>query len=233
MSTRNSMFALIFLVGVLAFMIFAVKQLLFRPVPAQRGVAASLDKAKPVAKPSQPKPSAAVSAQPSSAPSSSTTSSSPATSSQPQTQAATSSAGAATTASTKAPSRAVTSAAPATKDHVPQLRLQAGVRLWIRVTAINRKPDGSFTFHGALLQPVALANSNQLDQGAALAGSGTVSNGHTRVLISGFTVGGANYALQEASGSGKRPGAGLAVELDPGKLIEVWLASSSVYRKTP
>ena len=51
----------------------------------------------------------------------------------------------------------------------------------------------------------------------------------------GFTVGGTNYALlhDDASGSSKRPGTGLAVELDPGKLLEVWLASSSVYRRTP
>ncbi len=232
MNTRNNMLALIFLVGVLAFMIFAVKRLLFRPAPAKSGIAALLDKAKPVAKPSQPKPSAAVSAQPSPAASSSATSS-PATSTKPQEQVATSSAGAATTASTKAPSRAVTSTAPATEDPRPQLRFPAGVRLWVRITAISRKPDGSFTFRGALLQPVTLANSNQLDQGAALAGSATVSNGHVRVLISGFTVGGANYALQDTGGSSKRPGTGLAVELDPGKLMEVWLASSAVYRKTP
>jgi hypothetical protein len=103
------------------------------------------------------------------------------------------------------------------------------------VTFINRKPDGSFTFRGTLLQPVALANTNQLDQDSEVSGSGTVNNGHVTVLLSGFTVGGANYALRqdEANGSNRHPGTGLAVELDPGKLLEVWLASSSVYRKTP
>jgi hypothetical protein len=105
--------------------------------------------------------------------------------------------------------------------------------LWIRVTAISRKPDGSFTFRGSLLQAVTLANTNQLDQGTEMAGSGTVNNGHVTVLLTGFTVGGANYALQRASGSNRRAGTGPAVELDPGKLFEVWFRSSSVYRKAP
>jgi len=101
------------------------------------------------------------------------------------------------------------------------------------VTAISRKPDGRFTFQGALLQPVELANANRLDQGTELAGSGIVNNGHVTVLVKTFTVAGANYALQDASSSNKHPGTGLAVELDPGKLLEVWVAASSVYRKAP
>jgi len=246
MSTRNNLLALIFLMGVLAFMIFAVKRLLLRPIPAKSGVAALLEKGKPSAKPLEPKPSAAVPAPSSTAPPSSTPASSSAPSSKAQDQVATSAAGGASAASAKARSPAAKSAATATtkdrrpedhrpEDHRPQLRFDSGARLWIRVTAINRKPDGSFTFRGTLLQPVALANTNQLDQGTELAGSGTVNNGHVTVLVTGFTIGGANYALlqNDTSGSKKRPGTGLAVELDPGKLLEVWLASSSVYRETP
>jgi len=120
-----------------------------------------------------------------------------------------------------------------TGDDPSQLRFGSGVRLWIRVIAINRKPGGSFTFRGTLLQPVTLANRNQLNPGTGVAGSGTADNGHVQVLVSGFTVAGANYELLDAGGSNGRSGTGLAVELDPGKLIEVWLASSSVYRKTP
>ncbi len=157
------------------------------------------------------------------------------------------SAAAKSAAPAKAPSPAAKSAAPAeslraevrppevhgSEDHRTQLRFAGGVRLWIHVTAISRKPDGNFTFRGTLLQPVELANTNQLDQNTELSGSGKVNNGHVTVRVAAFTVGGANYALQDASGSSKRPGTGLAVELDPGKLLEVWLASSSVYRKTP
>jgi hypothetical protein len=104
--------------------------------------------------------------------------------------------------------------------------------LWIQVTAINRKPGGSFTFRGTLLQPVTLANRNQLNPGTGVAGSGTADNGHVHVQVSGFTIAGANYELMDAGGSNGRSGTGLAVELDPGKLLEVWLGSSSVYRKT-
>jgi translation initiation factor IF-2 len=136
-----------------------------------------------------------------------------------------------------APAPAAKVAAPTAEQRSPrlarQLEFEAGVRLWIRVTAISRKPDGSFTFRGSLLQAVTLANTNQLDQGTELAGSGTVNNGHVTVLLTGFTVGGANYALERAGRSNRRPGTGPAVELDPSKLFEVWFRSSSVYRRAP
>ena len=231
MSTRNNILGLIFLAAVLASAVFAAKRLIFSPT-RPGGIAALLAKSKPAPKPLQPKPSAAVPA-----PSPATVSSAAPASAAPSSKGkelATAPAAGAVASSKQEPSPAA--AAPtATEDHRPQLRLEAGVRLWIRVTAINRKPDGSFTFRGTLLQPVDLANTNQLDQGTELAGSGAVNNGHVTVLLTGFTVGGANYALLQdgASGSSQRPGTGLAVELDPGKLLEVWLASSSVYRKTP
>ena len=250
MSARNKIFGLVFLMAVLAFTVFAAKRLLFRPRPPSR-FAALLDKAKPAAKPSEPKPSAAVPA-PSSSGSSPATpaSAAPAPASNGQAQVSAPAAGGAVASAKNEPSSAAKSAATATEDHRseehrspdrppeehrPQLRLESGARLWIRVTAISRKPDGSFSFRGTLLQPVALANANQLDQGTELSGSGIVNNGHVTVQVKDFTVGGANYALlqNDASGSNKRPGTGLAVELDPGKLLEVWVASSSVYRKTP
>jgi hypothetical protein len=244
MSARNNLLGLIFLTAVLAFMVFAAKRMLFRP-PAPDPIAELLEKGKPPAKP-QPKPSAAVPTPPSSAPSPTA----PAPKSNGQAQASAPAAGGAV-ASAKTEPLAAAKGAPTTatdhrpedrrsedrrsEDHRPQLRLESGARLWIRVTAFNRKPDGSFIFRGTLLQPVELANANQLDQGTELAGSGTVNDGHVTVLVNAFTVGGASYALvqRNASGSNKRSGTGLAVELDPGKLLEVWLASSSVYRKTP
>ncbi len=250
MSARNNLLGLIFLTAVLAFMVFAAKRMLFRP-PAPDPIAELLEKGKPPAKPPQPKPSAAVPTPPSSAPSPTA----PAPKSNGQAQASAPAAGGAV-ASAKTEPLAAAKGAPTTatdhrpedrrsedrrsedhrsEDHRPQLRLESGARLWIRVTAFNRKPDGSFTFRGTLLQPVDLANENQLDQGTEVAGSGTVNDGHVTVLVNAFTVGGANYTLlqRNASGSNKRSGTGLAVELDPGKLLEVWLASSSVYRKTP
>ncbi len=229
MSTRNKIFGLIFLVAVLAFALFAAKRLLFQAGPKGRDAGAlldksKLDKSKPVPKPPEPKPSAAVLVPPS-----------PAASSVASTNVQTPATLGGAAGSRQEPSPSAKRAATTTANHLPQLRLEPGVRLWIRVTSINRKPDESFTFRGTLLQPIDLANSNRLDQGTELAGTGTVNNGHVTVLLTAFIVGGANYALRQddASGSNKRPGTGLAVELDPGKLLEVWLASSSVYRKTP
>ena len=241
MGARNMTLGLVFLMAVLAFTVFAAKRLLFRAPPTS-GVAALLEKAKIPAKPPQPKPSAAVLAPSATAPSASAPSSSassapsaaPAPASNAQPQALTSSAGGAVASLKKEPPPAATGAATAIADR-PQLRLESGARLWIHVTAISRKPDGSFMFRGTLLQPVDLANANRLNQGTELSGSGTVNNGHVTVLVKDFTVGGASYALlqNDAGRSNKRPGTGLAVELDPGKLLEVWLASSSVYRKAP
>jgi hypothetical protein len=223
MNSRNNILGFIFLVCVLAFTLFVAKRLLFQngskggTVPALH-----LGVTKPVT-PALPKPSAAVQ-----------TPSSPAPSSNPQAQQSTPATSAVAGGAANVPSPAAKSAATAAEDRTVQLHLEAGARLWIRVTSINRKPDESFTFHGSLLQPVELANRNQLDQGTEVSGSGTVNNGHVTVLLTGFTIGGTNYALREndTNGSNKRPGAGLAVELTPGKLLEVWLASSSVYRRT-
>lgn len=240
MGARNNLVGLIFLMAVLLFTVFAAKRLLFRP-PAPDPIAALLEKGKPPAKPPQPKPSAAVPA-PSSAPPSSAAS---AQKSNGQAQVSTPAVGGGVAIAKKESSTAANGAATTladhrseahrSEDHRPQLRLEPGAHLWIRVTAFNRKPDGSFIFRGKLLQSVDLANANPLDQGTELAGSGTVNDGHVTVLVKAFTVGGANYALlqHDARGSNKRSGTGLAVELDPGKLLEVWLASSSVYRKTP
>ena len=225
MSTRNKILGLIFLVAVLAFALFVAKRLLFQTGPKRGGVTALPPRtSSPITTPALPKPSAAVPVP-----------SSPVPSSNGQAQEPTPAARVAAAGAAKAPSAVPKGSATATEDRTLQLQLGAGVRLWIRVTFINRKPDGSFTFRGTLLQPVALANTNQLDQGSEVSGSGTVNNGHVTVLLTGFTVGGANYALRqdEANESNRHPGTGLAVELDPGKLLEVWLASSSVYRKTP
>jgi hypothetical protein len=243
MSANQKLAGLIFLTAVLALTLYVLNRVYAPTGEKGGGVAKLLSRKSDAVARAQPKPSAAVPV-PSTAPSSNT-----------QTQGRDGDAGAlatggggpgnATTSSSSAPPAqtpgnaapvpSVGNAAPAPAVHLAQLRFEAGVRLWIRITAISRKPDGSFTFRGTLLQPVELANRNQLDQGTELAGSGTVNNGHVMVLVKDFTVGGANYALQQndASGSNKRPGAGLAVELDPGKLLEVWLAASSVYRKTP
>jgi hypothetical protein len=114
--------------------------------------------------------------------------------------------------------------------HPSQLQFESGVRLLIRLNSITRQPDGSFAFRGTLLLPVTLTGALSLDQSTKLVGSGA-ANGRT-ALVTGLTVSGENYALQAANGSNKGPGAGPAVELDPGKVLEMWFASASVYEKT-
>jgi hypothetical protein len=111
-----------------------------------------------------------------------------------------------------------------------KLQFEAGARLMIHVNSITRQPDGSFTFRGTLLLPVALTGAVSLDQNTKLAGSGA-ANGRT-ASVTGFTVNGEDYGLQAANGSNKQPGSGPAVQLDPGKVLEMWFASPSVYEKT-
>jgi hypothetical protein len=81
------------------------------------------------------------------------------------------------------------------------------------------------------LQPIILADSVSLDQGTELVGWGTVSGGHVIVSVTEFTVRGENYGLRSAGSANKKPGSGPAVELNPGKLLEMWFASASVYEK--
>jgi hypothetical protein len=118
-----------------------------------------------------------------------------------------------------------------TADHRPLLQFEAGVQLWIQVNSIRRQPDGSFGFRGTLLQPIILADSVSLDQGAELVGWGTVNGGHVIVSVTEFTVRGENYGLRSAGRANNKPGSGPAVELNPGKLLEMWFASESVYAK--
>jgi len=118
-------------------------------------------------------------------------------------------------------------------DHPPLLQFEAGVRLLIRVNSMTRQPHGSFSFRGTLLQPITLAGPVSLDQSTELVGSGTVNGGQVTVSVTGFTVRGENYGLrQAASGVIRKPGSGPAVELNPGKVLEMWLVSASVYEKT-
>jgi hypothetical protein len=51
------------------------------------------------------------------------------------------------------------------------------------------------------------------------------------VSVTEFTVRGENYGLRSAGSANKKPGSGPAVELNPGKLLEMWFASVSVYEK--
>lgn len=113
-----------------------------------------------------------------------------------------------------------------------QLKIESGVRMLIHLVYINRQPDGSFSFLGKLLQPVTLAGGGSIGQGTKLTGSGTVNNGRAMVSLTGFTIGDATYVLQVATGANAQPGTGPGTELSAGKVLEMWLASVSVYERT-
>jgi hypothetical protein len=114
-----------------------------------------------------------------------------------------------------------------------QLQFESGIRVIVHIVSISRQRNGDFTFRGTLLLPVALAGGASLEQGTELTGSGTESGGHVTVAVTGLTLQRENYTLQQAaSGANKKAGSGPAIELDPGKVIEVWFASDSVYAKT-
>jgi hypothetical protein len=118
---------------------------------------------------------------------------------------------------------------PKPAGHPSQLQFETGVRLWIHVNSISRQPDGTFTLRGALSRPVSLAGAISLDQSTEVTGSGTVNGGHVTVSVTGLTIGGENYRLQAASGASKRLGSGPAIELDSGKVLEMWFAATSAY----
>lgn len=114
-----------------------------------------------------------------------------------------------------------------------QLQFEGGTRLVVHVTSISRQPDGRFTFRGTLLQPVTLAGGVGLDQTAELTGLGAVNGGHATVSVTYFSLRGKKYALRQAPGKADRQsGTGPAIELDPGKVLEMWFAAASIYEET-
>jgi hypothetical protein len=125
-------------------------------------------------------------------------------------------------------------AAPATEP-APSLRLEPGAHLLIALSSVNRLPNGTFQFRGTLLPPVPQAGPVSLDRGAEVIGAGTMSQGQTSLAITEFLVQGGRYTLKVGNGAMKvqAPGAGAAVQLDRGQILEMWPASPSVYEKAP
>jgi hypothetical protein len=249
MTTQKKIWGLILLVAVLAFALFVVRRMysptgeepwgvsqLRRPTTGQKGggvTALPPTESRPAAKPGKAIPSVDTDGGGDDTASSEAPSASAGVTLTPEVkQAIAEEIKAQLAAQQGAAAPPPTTATGAASDRPGQLRFEAGVRLWIRVSRISRKPDGNFTFGGTLLQP-ALAGHVELDQSTELAGYGIVNNGRVTVRVTGFTFREANYTLQGTSRSNRQPGTGPAVEITPGKLLEVWFASASVYQKTP
>ncbi len=118
-------------------------------------------------------------------------------------------------------------------DRFPRLQFATGDCLWIRVNSITRQPNGSFDFRGTLLHPIMLSTSVSLDQSTELAGSGTQDGGHITLSVTEFDVRGKYYGLKVAASTNRKLGSGPALELNLGKILEMWFASASVYERTP
>lgn len=135
--------------------------------------------------------------------------------------------------SADAPHTATTASAPAPPAPAPPLRFESGVRLFIHLVSIERQPDGSFSFQGTLLLPLAREGAAPLEKGTILAGSGTVDSahsGHFTVSVRAFVVQGVRFPLQGANGASQQPGTGPGIgELEAGKVLEMWFSSASVY----
>jgi hypothetical protein len=106
------------------------------------------------------------------------------------------------------------------------LRIEAGTAVWIRLNSFSRQSDGGFTFRGSLLLPVAPAHTVPLDRGTLVDGSGVVSQGQTSLLVKEFVTHGVHYTLNNAGG-----GTGKTVQFDAGQVLELFLASASIYER--
>jgi hypothetical protein len=124
--------------------------------------------------------------------------------------------------------------APATTGGPPaKLWLDPAARLFIVVSSINIKPDGSFKFHGKLLLPVPQPGPIPLDRGTEVIGAGLMSGGQTSLAVTEILAGGARYKLKGGSGAVKAetPGGGGGVHLNRNQLLDMWPTATAAYEK--
>jgi hypothetical protein len=113
------------------------------------------------------------------------------------------------------------------------VRLEAGTRVWISLTTVDRKSAGEFEFRGKVLLPVTQGSVVVLGRDTEVFGSAKVSQSGTTLRITELIWGGAHFALSGRSSSMnvQTSGTGGAVVFDAGRVLELWLASTSVYQR--
>lgn len=115
------------------------------------------------------------------------------------------------------------------------IRLDAGTRVWIVFRSVAQEADGSFTFQGSLLEPIARAGVEVIAKDTEIDGAGKLAGGKTSVYIQGIVMRGARYRLKGASGAASstaKSGSGVGVAFDAGQVQEMWLSAASVYERT-
>jgi hypothetical protein len=103
------------------------------------------------------------------------------------------------------------------------------------LSAVDRKSAGQFEFRGKVLLPVTQGSVLVLGRDVEVYGFGGVSQSGTSVRITELIWGGAHYGLsgEMSTMNGRAAGTGGAVEFDAGHVLELWLASASVYERAP
>jgi len=132
--------------------------------------------------------------------------------------------------------RVATQASGARRAALPSaILLDAGTRVWIVFRSVARDPDGSFTFQGSLLEPIARSGVEVVAKDTEIDGAGKVAGGKTSLYIQGIVIRGAHYALKGASGAASskaNAGQAVGVAFDAGQVQEMWLSGASVYERT-
>ncbi len=115
------------------------------------------------------------------------------------------------------------------------IRLEAGTRIWVRISSLVRKPDGTLKFEGTLFEPVTQKGQVVLIQGTGVSGFEKQSQGSTLLVITDLSPSGTRYTLMGAAvmKDTLSRGGGKALQFNAGQLIEMFIESAAVYEKVP
>jgi len=112
-------------------------------------------------------------------------------------------------------------------------RLEAGTRLWIRLTSLSRQPDGNVQFAGTLLEPVTQPGMPRLERGTAISGFEVQKQNVTSLVITTFNVGTVRYRLKGATATATIPASSSSktLQFDKGQVLETFIDAPAIYEK--
>lgn len=133
----------------------------------------------------------------------------------------------------KQPSLPPNAGSEAPTTHSNTLQLDPASRLFIVLSSIGRKPEGGFQFRGTLLLPVVHRGAVQLDRGAEIIGTGSISQGQTTLAVTDVVIQGARYTLKDGNGvmHAETPGAGGGVDLHRSQVLDMHPTAAAVYEQ--
>lgn len=123
--------------------------------------------------------------------------------------------------------------AGAVADLPTSLQLEAGTYLWIRLDR-TLPEDGTFTFRGTLMPPVARSGTVLLNEGTGINGAVTMKGGEIEtIFVTEIVVEGMRYRLQGTAGATNMnaPGSGWALPFNQGQELEMHIPTASVYER--